>query len=302
MVTHTVWCQWDDVVVPAGWTITNSDLDAMSANEISKISLYVPKYMGGAKALSHTEKMPNLKVLQLLLAGYEDAVAYMKNGQQLANARGVHDFSTSELAISMILAHFKNHREFAESQKNSQWNHKTSGSLYGKKIAIIGAGSVGSKLANMLSIFETSIQMYASRAREGIKAIEEFHKDAAQFDCIVVIVPLTDTTRNLIDAKILTAMKTGSLLVNVARGPVVNTDDLIAELKKGRISAALDVTDPEPLPADHPLWKLANCQIIPHVGGDSEAFEPQARKFLEQQFRDIASGKPLHNEIDWKNP
>ena len=300
-MTHAVWCQWDDLTIPAGWTITNAELETMSAQDLSKISIYVSRYMGGTKALAHAEKMPNLKVLQLLMAGYEDALAYMKNGQKLANARGVHDFSTAELAISMMLAHFKNHKEFAENQKNSKWLHKTTGSLYGKKVAIIGAGSIGSKLAGMLSVFETTTQMYASYARDNIKAIEDLHKDAATFDCIVVIVPLTDKTRNLIDIKILSAMKTGSLLVNVARGPVVNTDDLFAELSKGRISAALDVTDPEPLPADHPLWKLSNCQIIPHVGGDSEAFEPQARKFLEQQFKDIAEGKPLHNEIDWKN-
>lgn len=279
----------------------SADLDALSPQELSKISLYVPKYMGGAKALSYTEKMHSLQLLQLLMAGYEDALSYMKDGQQLANARGVHDFSTAELAISMMLAHFKNHKEFAENQKNSKWLHKTTGSLYGKKVAIIGAGSIGSKLAGMLSVFETTTQLYASYARDTIKAIDDLHKDVATFDCIVVIVPLTDKTRNLIDEKILSAMKTGSLLVNVARGPVVNTEHLIAELGKGRISAALDVTDPEPLPADHPLWKLSNCQIIPHVGGDSEAFEPQARKFLEQQFRDIAQGKPLHNEIDWKN-
>jgi len=300
-VTHAVWCQWDDLTIPAGWTITNTELETMSAEDISKISIYVPRYMGGAKALAHTEKMPNLELLQLLMAGYEDALVFMKNGQKLANARGVHDFSTAELAISMMLAHFKNHKEFAENQKNSKWFHKTAGSLYGKKVAIIGAGSIGSKLAGMLSVFETTTQMYASYARDNIKAIADLHKDVATFDCIVVIVPLTDKTRNLIDKKTLSAMKTGSLLVNIARGPVVNTDDLFAELSKGRISAALDVTDPEPLPADHPLWKLSNCQIIPHVGGDSEAFEPQARKFLEQQFKDIAEGKPLHNEIDWKN-
>lgn len=300
-MTHTVWCQWDDLTIPAGWSITSADLDAMSAQELSKISLYVPKYMGGAKALSHTEKMHSLQLLQLLMAGYEDALSYMKDGQQLANARGVHDFSTAELAISMMLAHFKNHKEFAENQKNSKWLHKTTGSLYGKKIAIIGAGSIGSKLAGMLSVFETTTQLYASYARDAIKAIDDLYKDVATFDCIIVIVPLTDKTRNLIDERILSAMKAGSLLVNVARGPVVNTADLFTELSKGRISAALDVTDPEPLPVDHPLWKLSNCQIIPHVGGDSEAFEPQARKFLEQQFRDIAEGKPLHNEIDWRN-
>jgi phosphoglycerate dehydrogenase-like enzyme len=300
-VKQTVWCQWSDIALPAGWTITNADVDAMSPEQLAQISIYVPRYMAGVRALSYTEKMPNLRLLQLLMAGYEDAIAFMKDGQKLCNARGVHDFSTSELAISMILAHFKNHAVFARHQAQGTWHHKTAGSLYGKRIAIVGAGSIGSKLAAMLSTFETSTQLYASHARDEIKAIEDLQKDVSTFDCIVLIVPLTDKTRNLVDAKILSAMKDGSLLVNVARGPVVNTEDLLAELSKGRISAALDVTDPEPLPNNHPLWSMPNCQIIPHVGGDSEAFEPQARKFLEQQFKEIAEGKPLRNEIDWKN-
>jgi len=83
-VTHTVWCQWDDLTIPAGWTITNAELETMSAEDISKISIYVPRYMGGAKALAHTEKMPNLELLQHLMAGYEDAIAYMKNRQKIS--------------------------------------------------------------------------------------------------------------------------------------------------------------------------------------------------------------------------
>jgi len=300
-VNHAVWCQWDDLTIPAGWTITNAELETKSAQDLSNISIYVPRYMGGVKALSYMEKMPNLQLLQLLMAGYDDAIAFMKDGQKLCNARGVHDFSTSELVISMILAHFKNHADFAHHQTQGTWHHKTAGSLYGKRIAIVGAGSIGSKLASMLTIFETQVDLFASYAREKIKCIDDLSANAHLYDCIVLVVPLNDKTRNLIDKKILGAMKDGSLIVNVARGPVIDTQDLVDELSKGRISAALDVTDPEPLPNNHPLWSMANCQIIPHVGGDSEAFEPQARKYLEQQFAEIAQGLPLRNEIDWKN-
>jgi phosphoglycerate dehydrogenase-like enzyme len=201
----------------------------------------------------------------------------------------------------MILAHFKNHTEFAHYQSQGRWHHKTAGSLYGKRIAIVGAGSVGSKLASMLSIFETTIDLFASYARENIKSMDELSNNAHLYDCIILIVPLTDKTRNLVDKKILGSMKDGALIVNVARGPVINTQDLMDELSKGRIFAALDVTDPEPLPDNHPLWSMPNCQIIPHVGGDSEAFEPRARKYLEQQFAEIDQGLPLRNEIDWKN-
>ena len=300
-MTHTVWCQWKDLSIPEGWKITNSDLDVMSNEEFAKISIYVPKYMGGLKALSYTEKMPNLNVLQLLMTGFEDAIPFMREGQTLCSARGVHDFSTSELVISMILAHFKNHKDFATNQSQGVWNHKTTGSLYGKKLAIVGAGSIATKLASMLQTFETQVQLYGSYARNSIKNISELPESAHTFDCIVVLVPLTNKTRNLIDKSILEKMKVGSLLVNVARGPIINTNDLVSELKKGRIFAAVDVTDPEPLPQGHELWSLPNCQIIPHVGGDSQAFEPQARKFLETQFHTMYQGLPLQSQIDWKN-
>ena len=273
----------------------------MSNEEFAKISIYVPKYMGGLKALSYTEKMPNLKILQMLMAGFEDVIPFMREGQTLCSARGVHDFSTSELVISMVLAHFKNHKEFATNQSQGIWNHKTTGSLYGKKLAIVGAGSIATKLASMLQTFETQVHLYGSYARNSIKNISELLESAHTFDCIVVLVPLTNKTRNMIDKSILEKMKVGSLLVNVARGPIVNTNDLVSELKKGRIFAAVDVTDPEPLPQGHELWSLPNCQIIPHVGGDSQAFEPQARKFLETQFHTMYQGLPLQSQIDWKN-
>lgn len=300
-MTHTVWCQWKDLSIPEGWKITNSDLDVMSNEEFAKISIYVPKYMGGLKALSYFEKMPNVNVLQLLMAGFEDAIPFMNEGQTLCSARGVHDFSTSELVISMLLAHFKNHKEFAANQSLGIWSHKTTGSLFGKKLAIVGAGSIATKLSSMLQTFETQVHLFGSYARNSIENISELPESAHTFDCIVVLVPLTNKTRNLIDKSILEKMKVGSLLVNVARGPVVNTSDLVSELKKGRIFAAVDVTDPEPLPQGHELWLLPNCQIIPHVGGDSQAFEPQARKFLETQFHKMYQGLPLQNQIDWKN-
>lgn len=257
--------------------------------------------MGGKKALEPISELLNLKIVQLLLAGYEDALPFMRNDQILCNARGVHDFSTSELAISLILAHFKNHREFARSQSQRFWDHKTTESTYGKEIAIIGAGSVAQRLKSMLAPFECRVTMFGQSARQGVAAISAVESSLGKFDCVVLLVPLTSSTRNLVDATFLRAMKGGALLVNVARGPVVNTEALCAELASKRLFAALDVTDPEPLTEDHPLWGFENCTVVPHVGGDSTAFEPQARAFLAEQFQRIAQGKQPINIIDWKN-
>jgi len=300
-VNQVVWCQWSDVPVPQGWRLFSAPIETLSKSELSEITIYVPKYMGGKKALEPTGAMQNLKVIQLLLAGYEDAIPFMREELTLCNARGVHDFSTSELALSLMLAHFKNHREFADNQRQGFWNHKTTGSLYGKDIAIIGAGSVAQQLKSMLAPFKCSVTLFGQSARAGVEAISAVQATVGKFDCVVLLVPLTDNTRNLVDSAFLAGMKDGALLVNVARGPVVNTDALCAELASKRLFAALDVTDPEPLTNGHPLWGFENCTVIPHVGGDSTAFEPQARAFLAEQFQRIAQGNQPINIIDGKN-
>ena len=256
--------------------------------------------MGGKKSLDPISDLPNLRTVQLLTAGYEDVVPFMRNELILCNARGVHDFSTSELAISLILAHFKNHHEFAGNQSQGFWNHKTIGSLYGKEIAIIGAGSVAQRLKSMLAPFECKVTMFGQSARDGVEAISTAQATIGKFDCVVLLVPLTSDTRNLVDTAFLAVMKDGALLVNVARGAVVNTDALCAELKTKRLFAALDVTDPEPLPKEHPLWEFKNCTVVPHVGGDSTAFEPHARAYLAEQFQRMAQGQQPINIIDWK--
>jgi phosphoglycerate dehydrogenase-like enzyme len=299
-VNQVVWCQWNDIAIPQNWKLISAPVDTLSKSELSEISIYVPTYMGGKKSLDPISDLPNLRTVQLLTAGYEDVIPYMSNQLMLCNARGVHDFSTSELAISLILAHFKNHREFAGNQSQGFWNHKTIGSLYVKEIAIIGAGSVAQRLKSMLAPFECKVTMFGQSARDGVEAISTAQTTIGKFDCVVLLVPLTASTRNLVDGAFLAAMKDGALLVNVARGPVVNTEALCAELKSKRLFAALDVTDPEPLPKEHPLWELKNCTVVPHVGGDSTAFEPQAHAFLAEQFHRMAQGQQPINIIDWK--
>jgi len=287
--------------VPQGWKLISAPVDTLRNSDFAEITIYIPTYMGGKKSLDPISDLTNLKTVQLLTAGYEDVIPFMRDELTLCNARGVHDFSTSELAVSLILAHYKDHREFAQSQSQGSWNHKTTGSTYGKEIAIIGAGSVAQRLKSMLAPFECKVTMFGQSARDGVEAISTVQATVGKFDCVVLLVPLTASTQNLVDAAFLKAMKDGALLVNVARGPVVNTDALCAELASKRLFAALDVTDPEPLTNGHPLWSYENCTVIPHVGGDSTAFEPQARAFLAEQFKRIAQGMQPINIVDWKN-
>ena len=295
-----IWCQWSDITVPNGFELISGEISELSEAELNEIEIYVPKYMGGAAALLPIERMGNLRIVQLLMAGYEDALPYLRPGIRLFNARGVHDFSTAELTTSLVLGHFIGIKRYLQDMSVGHWRTGQRDSLYGKKIAIIGAGSVGTKISEFLTPFKVEITYFARTARVGVKVIAELDDLIDNFDVVIVIVPLTDGTRNLIGSNQLKRMRDGALLVNVARGPVVETEALLAELRTGRISAALDVTEPEPLPSSHELWRLPNVTITPHVGGNSSAFEPQAREFLARQFEALAQSKAMLNEIDWQ--
>jgi len=233
------------------------------------------------------------------MAGYEEALPHMRKGLRLCNAKGVHDQSTAELGVALMASHFLGIKSYIKNMESGKWDGAQRDSLYGKKIAIIGAGSVGTRLKEMLDAFKVESIFYARTARAGVNAFSEFSERISEFDAVVLILPLTSESRHLITKKELSSMKHGALLVNLARGAVVKTDDLVSVLKEGLIAAALDVTDPEPLPSDHELWKLPNVIISPHVGGNSSAFEPQARKFLEEQIARYANSGALINEIEF---
>jgi hypothetical protein len=170
-------------------------------------------------------------------------------------------------------------------------------SLADKTVLIVGYGSVGAAIEQRLAGFEVEVLRVARTAREGVAGLEDLPKLLPLADVVMLVVPATAQTRGLVDAEFLGRMKDGALLVNVARGIVVDTGALLAETSSGRLRAALDVTDPEPLPADHPLWKLPNVLITPHVGGGSTAFLLRALKLIREQLRRYAAGEPLLNQI-----
>ena len=292
-------CQWSDLKVPSGYKVIATDPTQLSSSERESVEIYIPKYMGGAKVWSKIANFPNLKVVQLLMAGYEEALPHMRKGLRLCNAKGVHDQSTAELGVALMASHFLGIKSYIKNMESGKWDGAQRDSLYGKKVAIVGAGSVGTRLKEMLDAFKVESIFYARTARAGVNAFSEFSERISEFDAVVLILPLTSESRHLITKKELSSMKHGALLVNLARGAVVKTDDLVSVLKEGLIAAALDVTDPEPLPSDHELWKLPNVIISPHVGGNSSAFEPQARKFLEEQIARYANSGALINEIEF---
>jgi phosphoglycerate dehydrogenase-like enzyme len=288
-----VWTQWNDLNLPAGITHAPTDGIAPATADLESIEFYVPRYMGGPQAIAMVPQMKNLKVIQSPNAGVDDVLKIRPEGVTLCNAAGVHDASTAELAVGLAIASRRGFAPFAIQQQAQHWQHERMPSLSDSKIAIIGFGNIGKTIMKMLSGFEVTVTPFSKSGRDGSLTFDHFDRLLPTFDVIILIVPLTDQTRHLMNAERLAAMKDGAALINVARGAVVDTDALIRELNSGRITAGLDVTDPEPLPDGHPLWSARNVIITPHVGGDSEAFTPRGRKLVEEQLARFAAGEPL---------
>ncbi len=291
------WAQWPDLEVPDGVTLLSPADGDLTPEIAERITFYVPRYMGGRKALEPARDMPNLRVLQLPNAGYDDAAEFVRPGMVLCNARGVHDESTAELAVALALAGRRGFATFAAQQHAGTWRHTRYSALTDSRIAVIGHGSIGSTIVRMLSGFEVTVVPFSRRGTDGARPVAELPEAIGEFDVVILVLPLTAESAGLFDATMLGRMRDGALLVNVARGGVVDTDALVAELRSGRLSAALDVTDPEPLPAEHPLWSAPNCLITPHVGGDSTAFEPRMRALVTAQLGRVVRGEPLANVV-----
>ena len=288
-----VWTQWGDLNLPAGITHLPTDGIAPAASDLDSIEFYVPRYMGGPAAIAMIPEMQSLKVIQSPNAGVDDVLKIRPNGVTLCNAAGVHDASTAELAVALAIASRRGFATFARNQVVGHWGHERMASLTDSNVAIVGYGNIGKTIAAMLGNFEVTITAFTRSGSDGSLTFDHFDRLLPTFDVIILIVPLTDQTHHLMNAQRLAGMKDGAALINVARGPVVDTEALIAELNSGRITAGLDVTDPEPLPHGHPLWSAKNVIITPHVGGDSEAFIPRGRKLVEEQMARYASGQPL---------
>jgi len=297
MSEHVIWTQWDDLNVPSKFKRLSPVTTPIESSDLSEITFYVPTYMGGRPALELTKKMPNLKILQMPNAGFDDALEFVRDGMTLCNGKSIHDDSTAELAVGLTIASLRGFPDFVRNQDKSSWVHVKNKSINDRKIGIIGFGSIGTTIAKMLSGFAVEIIPFTQSGRDNTTAISDLDKHLPTLDVVILILPLTAESKHLFNAKRLSLMKDGALLVNVARGPIVDTDALVKELNSGRITAAVDVTDPEPLPSDHPLWRAKGVLISPHVGGNTTAFEKRARKLIESQLNLLAEGKPLNNVI-----
>ncbi|MEU1401098.1 2-hydroxyacid dehydrogenase [Streptomyces sp. NPDC005728] len=251
------------------------------------------------------EHLTGVQVIQTLTAGVDDVTARLSSivpGVQLCNARGVHEASTAELALTLTLASLRGIPQFVRAQQEGIWQSAFHPALADRTVLIVGYGAIGAAIEDRLAPFELARVARVARsqrttARGLVHPLTELPSLLPEADVVILSTPLTEDTRGLVDADFLRLMKDGALLVNVARGPVVDTEALLVELEKGRITAALDVTDPEPLPAGHPLWQAPGVLISPHVGGPTSAFLPRAKRLLVDQLNRFVNHEPLRNVI-----
>jgi phosphoglycerate dehydrogenase-like enzyme len=269
-----------------------------------EIAVVVPPYLDPHQQLELLGDLPRLELVQLLTAGYDNVTPHLPRGVTLCSGGGIHDASTAELALTLTLASVRGVPDFVRAQDRQQWiPTRIWPALADRRVLVVGYGKVGHAIAARLLPFETTVTAVASRARAGDELVDQVHgvDELPQLlpgqDVVIVITPLTDATTGLVDARFLSHMKDGALLVNVARGKVADTDALVAEAASGRLRVAVDVTDPEPLPADHPLWTTPNVLVSPHVGGASTAFRPRALALVRSQLGAYAEGRPLEHVV-----
>lgn len=255
------------------------------------VDLLVLPYMMPTADLRHLDGLP-IGLVQSQTLGYDGVAEHLPAGLRYSNAVGVHEASTGELALALVLADLRGIPDAVRDARDGAWNHRRRPGLAGRRVLVVGVGGVGREVIARLEPFGVDLVRVARTARDGVHGVDELPALLPHADVVILAVPLGDDTRGLVDADILAAMRDGALLVNVARGPVVDTEALLAELAAGRLRAALDVTDPEPLPPDHPLWTAPGLLVTPHLGGDTAAMDGRVDALVREQVRRIQAGEP----------
>lgn len=277
--------------------------DAERSAKLSRddVDVVILPYMDSGPTIELLDELPNLRMVITQTTGFDPVAHLPERGIQVATASGVHTGGTAELALALTLASLRGIDDAVRSQVSRVWEHQRHRSLQDRRVMIIGVGEIGSAIADRFDPFEVQLTRVASTAREDergkIHGVDELPELLPHTEVVVLITPLNEGTRHLVDEKFLSLLPDNALIVNVARGKVVDTEALVAELAAGRLHAALDVTDPEPLPRNHALWGTPNTLITPHVGGDTSAFEPRVVKILAEQVRRINDGEQPVNLI-----
>ena len=267
-------------------------------HDLGDVDFYCLPYMGNGRSVELIAKLPKLRVLQSLSSGVDNLLGAVPDQVTLCNGSGLfHEESTAELAVTLILASLRQLPAFVLDQSQHRWRHARTDSLDGKRVLLVGHGGIGKGIEERLRPFGARITRSSRTPRDGVAPLSELPRLAAEADILVVCIALAPDTHGLIGPGVLGALPDGALVVNVARGPIVDAAALAGHLGDGRLRAALDVTDVEPLPEDRPEWALPNVLITPHIGGDTFAFARRAASFVADQAERHLTGQPLANVV-----
>lgn len=300
--TITVWLpdlDWAQAMgrLPAGMTAdvwAGEDQLPDSADQAEVVVL--PFGLPGSR-LPVLARLPKLRVIQLISAGAERAIPHVPAGVTLCNARGAHDPAVAEWIMAVILAQARELPCYLGNQQAGTWAPAASAPLAGQTALIVGYGSIGEATERLLTPFGVRVERVARHARPGVSSVDDLPVLLPRADIVILLVPVTPATARLADSRFLGLMHDHALLVNAARGAIVDTAALLAELTAGRLRAALDVTDPEPLPSGHPLWSAPGLLLTPHVAGLSTRMVPRVQAIVREQLTRYAAGEPLRNVV-----
>jgi len=264
--------------------------------EILEAEFLVPR-AGDRRIGGVLARMQKLRVIQTLSAGVDRLAPIVPAGVTLCDAGGTRDVAVAEWVLAAILACKRALPELRDRQREHSWGWRVSEELAGSTVMILGYGAIGKAVEARLAPFEVEVIRVARRGRAGVHAVGELRSLLGLAETVVVLLPLTPATSGLLDADALRCMRPGALLVNAARGAIVDTAALLEQLQAGRIRAALDVTDPEPLPAEHPLWDAPGLLLTPHFAGDTLAAERRAFALVGEQVHRYLRGEALVNVV-----
>ena len=260
---------------------------------VPEVEFVVPRW----DSMPVLDELPGLRVVQVLSAGVDWITDLVPDGVTLCSARGTRDRAMGEWIAAAILAEVKHARPFAIAQGHREWRPMTLHDAAGLRILVVGFGSIGHAVQQMLAAFECEIVGVARHARDGVHGVDELPELLGEVDVVVNLLPLTEQTEKFFGARELGLMREDALYVNAGRGATTDTDALVAALQAQRIRAVLDVVDPEPLPSEHPLWTAPNVMISPHSAGDTPAADRAAWALAAEQLRRYAAGEPLENVV-----
>jgi phosphoglycerate dehydrogenase-like enzyme len=262
-----------------------------------RAEVLVPGFLVESDPVAVVSRLPKLRLIQLLTAGAENWIGRVPPHVTLSTARGAHGGSTAEWALAVLLAVYRELIPFERERVARTWVREPTETLLDKKVLVIGAGDLGTQLKRRLDACDARTTLVGNRARDGVHGIDEVPALLGEHDAVVLMVPLTPATTGMVDAAFLSRMRDGAVLVNAARGKVVDTDALVAELASGRLRAALDVTEPEPPPADHPLWTVPNLLLTPHVAASVAGYQRRSYAVVAEEIARFVAGEPLRNVV-----